>query len=189
VTILQTPPTWRARSLYLYPPGTGWPSYTPGHWVFCETSRFPHFIFSRLKNGNDVSLTRQPLFTSRKIPDTHFCWMLSRPQGLSAAGGKLRNQTTSGIEPATPTCLVPQATALPPPRYVTGLYFIVQECTMSTKNNRTLNLNLPRSRLEQELWGRGRERGFVLRDRVSSFEVPHAVPEWPSGKSIAYNQN
>jgi hypothetical protein len=24
---------WRARSLYLYCPGTGWPSYTPGHWV------------------------------------------------------------------------------------------------------------------------------------------------------------
>jgi hypothetical protein len=29
----ETPPTWRARSLYLYPPGTGWHSYTPGHWV------------------------------------------------------------------------------------------------------------------------------------------------------------
>jgi hypothetical protein len=31
--ILETPPTWRARSLYLYPPGLEWPSYTPGHWV------------------------------------------------------------------------------------------------------------------------------------------------------------
>jgi hypothetical protein len=30
---LETPPTWRARSLYLYPPGTGWPSYNPRHWV------------------------------------------------------------------------------------------------------------------------------------------------------------
>jgi hypothetical protein len=29
----QTPPTWRVRSPYLYPPGTGWPSYTLGHWV------------------------------------------------------------------------------------------------------------------------------------------------------------
>jgi hypothetical protein len=29
----ETPPTWRARSQYLYPPGTGWPSYTPRHWV------------------------------------------------------------------------------------------------------------------------------------------------------------
>jgi hypothetical protein len=29
----ETPPTWRAKSSYLYPPGTGWPSYTPRHWV------------------------------------------------------------------------------------------------------------------------------------------------------------
>jgi hypothetical protein len=33
VPILETPPTWRARSPYLYPPGTGWPSYTSQHWV------------------------------------------------------------------------------------------------------------------------------------------------------------
>jgi hypothetical protein len=25
----ETSPTWRVRSPYLYPPGTGWPSYTP----------------------------------------------------------------------------------------------------------------------------------------------------------------
>jgi hypothetical protein len=29
----ETPPTWGARSPYLYPAGTGWPSYTPIHWV------------------------------------------------------------------------------------------------------------------------------------------------------------
>jgi hypothetical protein len=29
----ETHPTWRARSPYLYPPGTGWPSYTSRHWV------------------------------------------------------------------------------------------------------------------------------------------------------------
>jgi hypothetical protein len=40
VPILETPPTWRARSLYLYLPGTGWPSYTPGHCVpFCRLLR------------------------------------------------------------------------------------------------------------------------------------------------------
>jgi hypothetical protein len=27
---LRSPPTWRARFPYLYPPGTGWLSYTPG---------------------------------------------------------------------------------------------------------------------------------------------------------------
>jgi hypothetical protein len=26
-------PNLRARSPYLYPPGTGWPGYTPRHWV------------------------------------------------------------------------------------------------------------------------------------------------------------
>jgi hypothetical protein len=30
----ETPPTWKARSPYLYPAGTGWPGYTPRHWVF-----------------------------------------------------------------------------------------------------------------------------------------------------------
>jgi hypothetical protein len=29
----ETPPTWRARSPYLYPSETRWPSYTPRHWV------------------------------------------------------------------------------------------------------------------------------------------------------------
>jgi hypothetical protein len=30
---LETPPTWRARPPYLYPPGTGWPSCSHRHWV------------------------------------------------------------------------------------------------------------------------------------------------------------
>jgi hypothetical protein len=29
----ETPSTWWVRSPYLYPPGTGWPSYRPRHWV------------------------------------------------------------------------------------------------------------------------------------------------------------
>jgi hypothetical protein len=29
----ETPPTWRSRSPYFYPPKTGWPSYTPRHFV------------------------------------------------------------------------------------------------------------------------------------------------------------
>jgi hypothetical protein len=28
----ETPPNWRARFPYLYPSGTGWPRYAPGHW-------------------------------------------------------------------------------------------------------------------------------------------------------------
>jgi hypothetical protein len=29
----ETSPTWRTRSPYSYPSGTGWPSYIPRHWV------------------------------------------------------------------------------------------------------------------------------------------------------------
>jgi hypothetical protein len=29
----ESPPTWRARSPYIYTPGTRWPSYSPRHWV------------------------------------------------------------------------------------------------------------------------------------------------------------
>jgi hypothetical protein len=37
---VETPPTWRARSPYLYPSGIGWPSYTPRYWVpFCRLLR------------------------------------------------------------------------------------------------------------------------------------------------------
>jgi hypothetical protein len=33
VPIIETPKTWKARSPYLHPPGTGLPRYAPGHWV------------------------------------------------------------------------------------------------------------------------------------------------------------
>jgi hypothetical protein len=48
----ETPPTWRARFPYLYPPGTGWPSYTPGHWV-----PFPSPLTTRRDYGGSI-LTR-----------------------------------------------------------------------------------------------------------------------------------
>jgi hypothetical protein len=40
----------------------------------CERSRLSHFLDNRLTDGGEVvSLTRRPLFTSRKISGTHFC--------------------------------------------------------------------------------------------------------------------
>jgi hypothetical protein len=33
---IETPPTWRVRSPYLYSPGIGWPGYTPRHWLGCR---------------------------------------------------------------------------------------------------------------------------------------------------------
>jgi hypothetical protein len=35
-------PTWRARSPYLYPPGTRWSSYTLRHWVPFSSPRTTH---------------------------------------------------------------------------------------------------------------------------------------------------
>jgi hypothetical protein len=53
----------------------------------CETSRLPHFLNSRHTDGVEVvSLTHRPVFTTRKIPGTHFCYRLSRSHGHSAAG-------------------------------------------------------------------------------------------------------
>jgi hypothetical protein len=36
----ETPPTWRARPPYIYPPGTGLPSYTPRHWVYSDNLNY-----------------------------------------------------------------------------------------------------------------------------------------------------
>jgi hypothetical protein len=39
----------------------------------CETSRLPHFLDNRLTHGDEISLTRRPPFTPKKIPGTPFC--------------------------------------------------------------------------------------------------------------------
>jgi hypothetical protein len=47
----------------------------------CEMSRLPQFLDNRLTDGGElVSLTRRTPFTPMKIPGTHFCKRLSRPQ-------------------------------------------------------------------------------------------------------------
>jgi hypothetical protein len=53
----------------------------------CEASRLPHFLDSRLTDGgNFVSLTRQPLFATRKIPGTHFLYKISEESATSICG-------------------------------------------------------------------------------------------------------
>jgi hypothetical protein len=40
----------------------------------CETSRMPHFLDNRLRDGGEVvNLTRRLPFTPRKIPSSDFC--------------------------------------------------------------------------------------------------------------------
>jgi len=55
--------------------------------------------------GKVVSLTHRPLLTPGYAPGTHFCYKLSRPQGLSAIGKILCQwkvpMTPARIEPAT----------------------------------------------------------------------------------------
>jgi hypothetical protein len=57
------PPTWRTRSLYLCPPVTGWPSYTPSHWVpFLSPSVTHRWRYSNLppcclKPGQHLGIT------------------------------------------------------------------------------------------------------------------------------------
>jgi hypothetical protein len=74
-----------------------------------------HTICSQM--AEVVSLTHTPPFTPRKIPGTHFCWRLSRPQGHRAAGrirsieksnDLIRNRTRDVL----PCSIVPQPTTL-----------------------------------------------------------------------------
>jgi hypothetical protein len=69
----ETPPTWRARSPYLYPPGTGWPSYTPRHWV-------P--LSSPLTTRRDTMEVFEPAFTRGTTHNTQ-----STPYVASAQTG------------------------------------------------------------------------------------------------------
>jgi hypothetical protein len=70
-------------------------------------SGIPYFLDTRLTDGDEiVGLTRRPRFTSRKIPGTHFCQRLSKPQGRTATGKirpieKKNPMTSLGIKPTT----------------------------------------------------------------------------------------
>jgi hypothetical protein len=72
-------------------------------------SRIPYSLESRLTDGGKVvSLTHRPRSTHQKhyfsLSDTHFCYKLSKPQGLMRLEGlgKMKESFTSpGLEPAT----------------------------------------------------------------------------------------
>jgi hypothetical protein len=74
---------------------------------------------NRLTDGGEViSLTRWPPFAPRKIPGTHFCQRLSRPQGHSATGRirsieKSSDLTGIRTHDHSACSIVPQPTMLP----------------------------------------------------------------------------
>jgi hypothetical protein len=79
--------------------------------TFCLDIRFTD-------GGNVVSVTHRPPFTLKKIPGTHFCERLSRPQDHSAVGRiKSTEKSNDLIGNRTGTLLacsiVPQPTTLP----------------------------------------------------------------------------
>jgi hypothetical protein len=57
---LRLPPTWRARFQNIYPPGTGWPSYTPGHWVGARYEMRDDFRNQESDNRPYLSSERAP---------------------------------------------------------------------------------------------------------------------------------
>jgi hypothetical protein len=71
--------------------------------------RIPHCVDNLLTDGGKVvSLTHPSHFSPQKhyyfnVSGTHFCWRLSKPQGLVRPEGlrKFIKITSSGIEPTT----------------------------------------------------------------------------------------
>jgi hypothetical protein len=58
----------------LYVKGKAFPVIGRGGRKGCETSRLPHFLDSRHKDGGEVvSRTHRLPFNPRKIPGTYFC--------------------------------------------------------------------------------------------------------------------
>jgi hypothetical protein len=63
-----------------------------------QTSNIPHCIGSQITNGDEVvSFTHRWPITPGRIPGTHFCQRLSRPQGHSEAEGIRLTGTSSDL--------------------------------------------------------------------------------------------
>jgi hypothetical protein len=75
----ETPPTWRARTMYLYPPRTGRPGYTPRHWVCFSspptTRRATAEVFEPPPHGGGrLRCHSQSYFTTGGLPPISSSW-------------------------------------------------------------------------------------------------------------------
>jgi hypothetical protein len=70
--------TWRARPPYLYPPGTGWPSYTARHWVpFSSpptTRRATVEVFEPLPHGLWLTQSRSQSYVTTDSQSASLSW-------------------------------------------------------------------------------------------------------------------
>jgi hypothetical protein len=72
----ETPSIWRARSPYLYPPGTGWPSYTPSTGfpfccLNCQVKVKVKVMLWPMVQSASPSWNKAPIWGLR--PDPYYC--------------------------------------------------------------------------------------------------------------------
>jgi hypothetical protein len=81
----ETPPTWRARTPYLYPTGRGWPNYAPRHWVpFSSppvTRRTTVKIFESASTRGQVNVK---VMLRPKVQSANLSWNKAPIWGLGA---------------------------------------------------------------------------------------------------------
>jgi hypothetical protein len=61
-------PTWRTRSPYLYPPGTGWRSYTSRHWAHLCCGCYTESPLSNGSMRHNILVYLTPLSATRASP-------------------------------------------------------------------------------------------------------------------------
>jgi hypothetical protein len=64
---------FETRSLYLYPPGTGWPGYTPRHWVTVSVILGISLCSHSTEYTENTLLLLRNLTTGHREPSSHFC--------------------------------------------------------------------------------------------------------------------
>jgi hypothetical protein len=79
---LETPPTWRTRPPYLYPPGTGWPGYTPRQWVLFSS---PPMTRRATAEVFDPSFTRVWIHMSKSKSKLLYDWRFTASQFVLAS--------------------------------------------------------------------------------------------------------
>jgi hypothetical protein len=130
----------------------------------CETSRFPHFLDNWLTDGGEVvSLTRQPPFTPREIPGTHFCQRLSWPQGHSVAG---RTRSIEKFNNVIGNSIVPQPTTLPRAPYDSRYVSEKNWHPSSTNNESRLPLVCLRRFSNSTVYSSGSKHGQMNRGQL-----------------------